>query len=116
MLRAREFSVTAASPQTTFSSSSLVTTRLGLRNRKMRTRKALGSTANTWPDLIRENSRSWTSASAKRKIKDLVAVINLSWLVRKWSGIRQDKNRVMASESSQPNRRSSPNLRHPERT
>ena len=42
----------------------------------MRARKAFGSTANTWPAFVSENSRSRTSTSSNLKTKDLIAIIN----------------------------------------
>ena len=56
MARVSEFSVTAASPQTAFSSSSLGMSFCGLRSRWRRTRKAFGLTGNTSPAFISENS------------------------------------------------------------
>src|ERR1017187_7467266 len=70
-LRARELSVTAASPQTAFSSSSLPMSFPGLRSRASSTRNALGSTGNTSPALVSENSRSRTSTSSNLNTKDL---------------------------------------------
>src|SRR5215469_4650362 len=75
MLRVREFSETAMSPQTASSSSSLVMSLCGLRSRKSRTRNAFGSTASTSPSLARLNSRSRTSISAKLKMRHLCRVM-----------------------------------------
>lgn len=78
MLRAREFSETAVSPQTAVRSSSLGRSFWGLRRRMSRTRKALGSTGRTSPAFTSENSRSRTSTSANLKINDLPAIITPS--------------------------------------
>ena len=76
MQRVREASVTAVSPQTAWSISSLVISFWGLCSRNKSARKAFGSSVNTWRAFVSKNSRSRTSTSPKRKTKDLLAIIN----------------------------------------
>ena len=97
MLRVREFSVTAVSPQTPVSSSSFAISLFGFRSSISRTRNAFGSTCCSSPALTIANSRSRTVTSANRKTNDLVAIVGA---ITTSSEIVQDFNKTIARRST----------------